>query len=76
MLYDVATKKCDYQLPYSNETKHDAFYLFNLKDDYHELNDLKNSEPQQFKKMRQGLEDWLKSVTNSQLNEANCRIPQ
>ena len=60
------------QEPYKSMKHIDDFYLFNLADDYHELHDLKASEPQQLATMQQQLTDFLASIQNSQVNETQC----
>ena len=66
--------QCDSQPPYSNLNLKD-WYLFNLADDWNELNDLSEQEPEKFDEMKKGLDAWLASVANSQLEETDCRLP-
>ena len=38
--------QCDFQPPYSTVAKLDSHYMFNLKNDYHELHDQKKAQPE------------------------------
>jgi arylsulfatase A-like enzyme len=42
-----------------------TWHLYNLKQDRAEKTDLAAAEPERVKRMREGLENWLKSVVNS-----------
>ena len=79
ILHNPGKGQCDFQPPYSdwtNKTQLDklknGFFLFDLDKDWHELNDLSESEPEQFKRMSGLLADFLASVENSQQNETHC----
>ena len=50
----------------------DAYYLFNLDDDYHELHDMKTTEAGRYTSMMQQLTDFRASIQNSQVNESGC----
>lgn len=64
--------QCDFQEPYSSMKKLDDFYLFNVVNDYHELQDQKAAQPQRYAAMQQQLADFLASIQNSQHNETKC----
>ena len=64
--------QCKFQLPYSKMKKFDQYYLFNLNEDYHELYDKKNDEPERFESMKNQLSSFLASIKNSQVNETRC----
>ena len=66
-----AVGQCTKQAGFDFNSK-DKHFLFNLADDYHELHDLKASEPAQFARMLGLLTDFLASVDNSQANETRC----
>ena len=50
----------------------DDYYLFDLHADYHELVDLKHTQPEVFQKMSKQLADFRASIADSQANETNC----
>eukprot|EP00040_Diaphanoeca_grandis_P039447 m.259066 g.259066 ORF g.259066 m.259066 type:complete len:628 (-) comp37543_c0_seq1:99-1982(-) len=64
--------QCDFQEPYSSMKKLDDFYLFNIIDDYHELNDQKVAQAARFNMMQGQLTEFLASLQNSQVNETMC----
>jgi hypothetical protein len=68
--------QCDMQPPYDTWKNlsgvHGVTFLFDLSTDYHELNDLSESNPGQFKRMKGLLDAFIASVTNSQANETKC----
>lgn len=67
--------QCDYQEPYSSMKSYDEYYLFNLNDDYHELVQLKDTEPEQYARMLGLYNDMLASIANSKANETGCGKP-
>jgi hypothetical protein len=67
--------QCDYQEPYSSMKSYDEYYLFNLNDDYHELVQLKDTEPEQYARMLGLYNDMLASIANSKTNETGCGKP-
>tara|TARA_B110001452_G_scaffold256656_1_gene250183 strand:- start:7 stop:204 length:198 start_codon:yes stop_codon:yes gene_type:complete len=50
----------------------DDYYLFDLHADFHELVDLKHSQPDVFAKMSAQLATFRASIADSQANETEC----
>ena len=65
--------QCDYQEPYASMKTMDDWYLFNLKDDYHELVNMADKEAARFASMTEWKDTFLASIQNSQVNETKCK---
>eukprot|EP00039_Didymoeca_costata_P007344 m.98793 g.98793 ORF g.98793 m.98793 type:complete len:426 (+) comp13647_c0_seq5:523-1800(+) len=66
--------QCDFQEPYSSMKKFDDFYLFNLDDDYHELNQLVTKEPAQYQRMLALYNNLTASINMSKYTETKCGL--
>lgn len=73
LLYNPSKGQCDFQPPYNTwKNLSKAYFLYDLDNDWHELNDLSNENPEQFVRMKKLLDEFLASVANSQENETHC----
>ena len=72
-----AEGQCPGQAPYfspgnPSPGKLEAFYLFNISADRHELHDLKSAMPLEFARMKRLYDEMLVSILHSALNETGC----
>lgn len=73
LLFNPSKGQCDFQLPYSTwNNLSNAYLLYDLDADWHELHDLSTEQPAQFAHMKHLLDEFLASVANSQDNETHC----
>jgi arylsulfatase A-like enzyme len=76
IMRNPAKGQCDMQPPYDPASLLNATLLFDLSTDPHELHDLKEARPEEFKRMSEMLDDFLASINYSQEHETHCRVKQ
>ena len=64
--------QCDSQAPYNESNKLEPYYLFDVVADYHELHDLKATQPAEWTRMKKLYDEAMLSIHFSQVNETQC----
>jgi arylsulfatase A-like enzyme len=72
LIYKPSAGQCDFQEPYSSMKSLDDYYLYDLASDFHEMNDLKHTQPDEYQRMLRLLNNFRLSLNHSQYEETKC----